>query len=734
MVAGALSGEATGQGGEAASAAMPSSAAMPGAPGAPEPGSQCSCLNAEAPNGRAVAEVLLDSALPQLDHLFDYAVPEELADTLRVGQRVRVPFRNQQRKAFGYVIGFADSSSFGGSLSPIADIVSPVPQLTPAVWQLARAVADRAGGSAGDILRLAIPTRQVRVEKQHLAAAAAEGAVPDGAVPEGAAAGTDAAEAAAAGTDAAGTDAAGTDAAEIAARLTAGERLAFTATHSPERLSTGEWVGGWAIRLAHVAIAVHATGRSAIVVSPDYRDQDQLQSALAALGAQGVVRVDARQSNGERYASFLSALDREPRIIIGNRSAVYAPAHELGAILMWDDGDPVLAEPLAPYVHARDAALVRAEQSGAGLFFAAHARSAEVERLALIGYVHDQVNPPRRTRVFHADASVAPDAFAGRVPDFAAKTIREGLRTGPVLVQVATPGYAPVSVCGDCGDLARCTGCGGPIGFRAAGRPACRWCGQQASGWSCQSCGGNRLAERGMGSARTVEQFERQFRGFRVLLSDGDHPRERVDARPAIVVATRGAEPLAAGGYRAVVLLDAERLLSLENLRAGEDCLRWWENAAALAAPDGLCLMASGGGPVVQAFVTGRIEEWLHQELGDRQALRYPPAVRVASVTGGPAEVDRAVAALHAPDRLAGVEVLGPTPVDVNDPAARGAKLVRAIVRFEYARGLDVAKRLRGALVADAAGASSRQKGRQPGRARPEALRLRFDDRGVFDG
>lgn len=711
----------------------------------------CSCLDAEAPGGRAVAEVLLDSALPQLDHLFDYAVPEELADELRVGQRVRVPFRNQQRKAFGYVIGFSESSSFGGELSPIADIVSPVPQLTPEIWKLARSVADRAGGSAGDIIRLAIPGRQVRVEKQHLALAGkpagpaepvepvepaepaqpAEPVVLDNPVEASDPSAEGDAGAAESRTEAALPDA---DAHEIAVRLVAGERLAFTATHSPIRLPTGEWVGGWAARLAHLAIAVHEQERSVIVVLPDYRDQDQLQSALAAFGADDVVRVDARQSNGERYTSFLRALDRVPRIIIGNRSAVYAPAHELGAILMWDDGDPVLAEPLSPYVHARDSALVRAEQAGAGLFFAAHARSAEVERLALIGYVKDQENPPRRTRVFHADASVAPDAFAGRVPDFAARTIREGLRTGPVLVQVATPGYAPVSVCGDCGDLARCTACGGPIGFRVAGRAACGWCGEHAAGWACQGCGGNRLAERGMGSARTVEQFERQFRGFRVLLSDGDHPRERVDARPAIVVATRGAEPLAAGGYRAVILLDAERLLGLEHLRAGEDCLRWWENAAALAAPDGHCLMASGGGPVVQAFVTGRIDEWLHSELRDRQALRYPPAVRVASVTGGSAEVDRAIAALHAPDRLSGIEVLGPTPLDPKDPAARGAKLVRAIVRFEYARGTDVAKRLRGALVADAAGATSRQKGRAPGRARPEALRLRFDDRGVFDG
>lgn len=65
---------------------------------------------AEAANGRPVAQVLLDSVLPQLDHLFDYAVPDALADTIRVGQRVRVPFRSRERKSFGYVVGFADRS------------------------------------------------------------------------------------------------------------------------------------------------------------------------------------------------------------------------------------------------------------------------------------------------------------------------------------------------------------------------------------------------------------------------------------------------------------------------------------------------------------------------------------------------------------------------------------------------------------------------------------------------
>ncbi|MBK0421487.1 hypothetical protein JD292_05300 [Leucobacter sp. CSA2] len=698
---------------------------------------------AEGAQGRPVARVLLDSALPQLDHLFDYAVPAELADELLVGQRVRVPFRSRERKSFGYIVGFADRSEFGGELAPIADIVGPVPVLNPEVWLLARAVSDRAGGSAGDILRLAIPTRQVRVEKQHLAAAAEEAAEaeilgeetadPAGAGDQDSRAdqGPDAGAESEAGAAGPGIGAPeGSPESRVAAVLTDGSRLALTASHGPERLHTGEWVGGWASQLARLAIAVHARGRSAILVAPDYRDLDQLRDALEAYGHEDAIRVDSRQSNAERYAGFLRALDPTPRIILGNRSAVYAPAHELGAILMWDDGDPVLSEPLAPYVHARDAALVRSEQSGAGIFFASHARSAEVQRLVDIGYVRAQENPPRRARIVHADASMSPDAFAGRVPEFAARTIREGLKRGPVLVQVATPGYAPVAVCGQCGDLARCLNCSGPIGFRTVGRASCRWCGEYATNWRCGTCDGRTLEERGMGSGRTVEQFERQFQGVRVILSDGEHPRERVDGRSALVVATRGAEPLAAGGYAAVVLLDAERLLSIETLRASEDCLRWWENAAALTAADGICLMASGGGPVVRAFVTGRTEEWLRGELADRHALRYPPAVRVASVSGGPDEVERALKTIA---EIPGVDHLGPTGIPAGGPNKTPHGLVRAIVRFDYGRGAEVASRLRGALVADAAGSSSRTRGRAPGRARPEALRLRFDDRGVFD-
>lgn len=94
-----------------------------------------------------VARVLTDSPLPQLDHLFDYLIPEELAGDATPGVRVKVPLRSKGRLADGYLIDIRDVDApagvesrdhYRGTLSPLTAVVSPVPVLTPAAWQLAR--------------------------------------------------------------------------------------------------------------------------------------------------------------------------------------------------------------------------------------------------------------------------------------------------------------------------------------------------------------------------------------------------------------------------------------------------------------------------------------------------------------------------------------------------------------------------------------------------------------------
>src|SRR5690606_32181013 len=123
---------------------------------------------AVAMSGAAVARVLLDSPLPQLDKIFEYRVPEQLAADAAPGVRVRVPLRTGGRLADGYIVDLATEASFDGTLSELDSVTSPARVLTNEVYTLARAVADRAAGGASDVVRLAIPKRYVAVEKKWL--------------------------------------------------------------------------------------------------------------------------------------------------------------------------------------------------------------------------------------------------------------------------------------------------------------------------------------------------------------------------------------------------------------------------------------------------------------------------------------------------------------------------------------------------------------------------------------
>ncbi|MCI2958511.1 primosomal protein N' [Agromyces atrinae] len=660
-----------------------------------------------APSGAPVlvARVLVDSPLPQLDQLFDYRVPPALVAEVIAGMRVRVPLRSGGRIATGWIVELADTSEFAGRLSDLEGIVSSAPLLAPDVWLLARKLADRAAGNASDILRVAIPSRYVRVEKAWLEARQAGG---------GAAA------------DASSVDeiaepivpAAGS----FAESIEPGRRLALTPRPRLVELASGTWVGGWAVDLAEAAAATLATGRTSLLCVPDYRDQEQLEAALSeAVPAGAIARLDARQPGGRRFADFLRCLDGEPLVVIGNRSVLYAPAERLGLIAVWDDGDALLAEPHAPGVHARDIALVRQEQSGAALVFAAHSPSVEVERLVRVGWL-DVVALQRTERPRIVVTAGQPgDVSHARIPSSTWTDAREALAHGPVLIQVAHPGFAPLLACATCGENARCTRCAGPLGLGSRGGvPRCRLCGALAADWSCGECHGTAIRPASVGAGRTAEDLGRAFPGTRVIISDGERPVLRVGPEPALVVATRGAEPIAEGGYRAVLLLDGERMLLRESLRVAEDCLRWWSNAATLAAPGAPVHLVGVSGRIATALATWRQAEWARDELDARRALRFPPAVRIATIRGRWTSLPEALEAVA--ELGDGVDVLGPVPEDDG--------IERAIVRFDYARGAEVATTLRAAMIRVAT-RRRRPVAGQPPRPAP-TLRVRFDDQEIL--
>ena len=129
-----------------------------------------------------------------------------------------------------------------------------------------------------------------------------------------------------------------------------------------------------------------------------------------------------------------------------------------------------------------------------------------------------------------------------------------------------------------------------------------------------------------------------------VRTSGGAEVIAEVPGAPAVVVATPGAEPRADGGYAAAVLLDGWALLGRPSLRAAEEALRRWLNAAALVAARGRRAAAWSWWPTLACRAVQALVRWdpvthAERELAERRELRFPPAVRMAALSGPPEAV-----------------------------------------------------------------------------------------------
>ncbi|WP_376787255.1 primosomal protein N' [Micromonospora halotolerans] len=693
----------------------------------------------------------MDVPLPHLDRPFDYLVPDTLDADARPGVRVKVRFAGQL--VDGWLLERVAESAHP-KLAYLEKVVSPVPVLAPEVAELARAVADRYAGSLADVLRLAVPPRHARVEKDVTATDAAGAdadatppAAADPPVPASADAADPATPAAAAGparpatpasAEAAGPATPATvpvhagpdDAAPVDPRgwrdYPAGPALlrALTAGRAPRAVWSALPGEDWADRYADAVAATVAGGRGAVVVVADARDLDRLDAALTAvLGPGRHACLSAAAGPARRYRAFLAARRGDVPVVIGTRAAMFAPVERLGLVAVWDDGDDLHAEPRAPYPHAREVLLTRAQLGGTAALVGGYARTAEAQLLVETGWAREVVADRATVRARMPaiaptgdDPHLArdPGAASARLPSLAWTTARDALRADlPVLVQVPRRGYLPSVACAECRAPARCPHCAGPLGLPSAdGVPACRWCGRVAAAYACPECGGRRLRASVTGARRTAEELGRAFPGVPVRTSGREEVLAAVPAGAGLVIATPGAEPVAEGGYGAVLLLDSWALLTRADLRAGEETLRRWLAAAALARPGSaggrVVVVADGALAPVQALLRWDSAWFATRELAERRELGFPPAVRMASVTG----VADAVADLLAGTRLPdGAEVLGPVPAD------EGRE--RMLVRVPRAR----AAALAGALHA-AAGQRSARKAADPVRLQIDPLSL----------
>lgn len=642
-----------------------------------------------------VARVLVDKGVLHLDRYFDYAVPEELDEQAQPGVRVRVRFgagtrnvRSGRREGGGLIDGFlverVAESDYTGPLAALAQVVSPEPVLEGELLGLARAVADRYAGSLADVLQLAVPPRHARAEGRAMGEASALPSAPD-----------------------VGSWRRYGHGAEFLGALASGgaPRAVWTALPGPE----------WADEIARAVQATLSSGRGALVVVPAGRPAARVDAALTRLmgaGQHALLTADVGQER--RYREWLSVRRGAVRAVVGTRAAMFAPVRNLGLVVIWDDGDASHSDDNAPFPHVREVLELRASRDKCGFLLGSWSCTVEAAQLVESGWAAPLVADREQVRGAAplvrtvGDEDLARDgaARAARLPTLAWNVVREGLKHGPVLVQVPRRGYVPRLACERCREPARCRHCAGPLEARDGGGLWCGWCGVEEGGWHCGECGGFRLRAQVVGARRTAEELGRAFPAVPVRTSGREQVLDTVTGDPALVVSTPGAEPVAEGGYAAALLLDGWAMLGRPDLRAGEEALRRWIGAASLVRPQGaggtVAVVAEPTLRPVQALVRWDPVGHAVRELSERAELGFPPVSRMASVAGTEEALSGFLAGAELPPDAA---VLGPVPVPDAGPgpsrragaAPAGERWERVLIRVPPGSGAALAASLKAA-------------------------------------
>ena len=690
-----------------------------------------------------VASVRLVGVLPHLDRPFEYAVTPDTA-AAGPGMRVRVRFSGKDTE--GIVLERRAEPTTDRALAPLHRLVSDDVVVPPAMMRVCEDVAERSAGTVGDVLRLALPPRHARAEKADRAAAEKEEAAAAEAEAEAAedlestesaddaepAATTDAAEA---GHDEQTVPAADPSAEAPVAPRHADRYPGLAALLSRAGSAEGpvpraslvlDPVDPWTA-IAAESIAALGPDRGALVIAPDQRDVARLSRVLTERGIAHEV-LAGTEGPEKRYRTFRRILRGATRVVLGSRSAAFAPVQDLALVICWDEADDLLEEPRAPYPHTRTVLQCRSAEERCALLFLAASESVTMRALTDAGYLArlDPVPAPVtavRPRIVAMDQYLRDregPSGRSRLPQEAMRVLRKGLQGGPVLVQVPRTGYAPAIACTFCGTRARCPECAAPLSQRGRNGPLhCTVCGRREDGYRCPECDRTHVRAMVIGSTRTAEELHRAFPDAPLKVAGGAHGPLEDDAVPehGIVVATPGAEPAPPGRYSACLLLDADAMLGRAAFDADVEAVRRWRGAISLVrtAEEGGEVLVVGTStlPAIRDLVAHRSALFLDRVLEDRRELDLPPFRRVAEVVGEREACRGFLETTELPD---GTEVLGPVDLEGPDQAGRA----RAVLRIEPRRSRELAAALRSGVAARSA------------RKDRGSLRVRLDPPDVF--
>jgi len=433
-------------------------------------------------------------------------------------------------------------------------------------------------------------------------------------------------------------------------------------------------------------------GKQAVILVPEISLTPQLVGRFQKkLGAE-MALLHSGLSPGERYDQWRKVHRGLVTVVIGARSAVFAPCRDLGLVIVDEEHETSYKQEDGVRYNARDLALVRAQREKAVVILGSATPSLESFYNAQRGkyttlHLSQRVGGGMLPHVDIVDLRREKHTvFSSPLKEAVAKNLQKG---GQSLLFLNRRGFSRTALCAECGRAIRCRHCSVTLTFHAQRKTLlCHYCGYQVPAFPvCPHCGGGRIQLLGLGTEKVEEEVRRLFPSARVARMDSDVMTQRGAYAKLLQALERreidvlvGTQMIVKGhdfpGITLVGIITADVALNLPELRSSERCFQLISQAAGRAGRG-----IHPGRVIIQTFLPEhyaiqRAKDhdfvgFYQQEIAVREALRYPPVTRMVNMrvsSGTPHDAERGIQRLANKGEkvlktlLGEVEMLGPSP------------------------------------------------------------------------
>jgi primosomal protein N' (replication factor Y) (superfamily II helicase) len=450
-------------------------------------------------------------------------------------------------------------------------------------------------------------------------------------------------------------------------------------------------------------------GRSALVLVPEIGLTPQLTDRFRARFGDRVCVYHSALSDGERYDTWRQMLTGDAQIVIGTRSAVFAPLPRLGLIVLDEEHDSSFKQDQpAPCYHARTVASWRAELEQCPLLLGSATPSLEswVQSrspspphlyLSLPTRVYDRPLPPIDIIDMRQELHEGNHSVFSRSLRSALIAMKERQQQGILFIH--RRGHSTFVSCRSCGYVVTCPNCDVSLAYHHSHTEAtpllrCHYCNySRLLPTNCPTCQSTYFKHFGSGTQRIAQALAQQFPDLRSIRFDSDTTRTKGSHRSLLAQFAAGDADILVGTQMLakgidlpqvtlVGILSADGLLHMADYRASERAFQTLTQVSGRCGrgddPGRVILQTySPESSVIQAVQQHDYERFVEAELQQRSQLRYPPYSRLVLLRFGstsPVAVQQAaerVALALADLEAEGVERLGPAPATILRVARR---------------------------------------------------------------